>query len=47
MNIKRGFWLSESRGKNPKRIWRNDGVKATIERKEAAWEEVLRVKSYR
>ena len=28
-------------GKNPKSVWRNDEIKATVRRKEAAWKEVL------
>ena len=31
-------------GKNPKNLWWNDQVKAAVERKEAAWKEVLRVR---
>ena len=37
----RGVWLSESRGKNRKNVRWNDVVKATVERKEAEWREVL------
>ena len=28
-------------GKNPKSVWWNDEIKAAVERKEAAWKEVL------
>ena len=33
----RGVWLNEDGGKNPKKIWWNDVVKAAVERKEPAW----------
>ena len=29
------------RGKNPKSVWWNDGIKAAVRRKETAWKEVL------
>ena len=28
-------------GKNPKRVWWNDEIKATVRKKDAAWKEVL------
>ena len=28
-------------GKNPKSVWWNDEIKASVKRKEAAWKEVL------
>ena len=34
--VERGGW-----GKNPKSVWWNDEVKATLRRKEADWKEVL------
>ena len=30
-------------GKNPKSVWWNDEIKATVRRNEAAWKEVLAV----
>ena len=38
---KRNIRLSESWGKNPKRVWWNDEVKAAVTRKVAAWKGVL------
>ena len=36
--------LSESEGKNPKRVWWNDEIKVADERKEIAWKEVLKAR---
>ena len=30
-----------ARGKNPKNVWWNDMIRATVERKEAAWKGML------
>ena len=35
------MWLSEGWGGDLKNVWWNDVVKAAVERKEAAWKEVL------
>ena len=33
--------LVRVRGKNPKRVWWNDEIKAAVRRKETAWKEVI------
>ena len=41
VKCKRSIRLSESWGKNPKRVWWNDEIKAAVRGKEAAWKGVL------
>ena len=36
-----GLWLSANEGKNSKILWWNEEVKATLERKNTDWKEVL------
>ena len=41
IQCKRSVWLIEGGGKNPKNVFWNDIVKAAVERKKAAWKELL------
>ena len=38
---KRSVRLSKSWGKNPKNVWWNNEIKASVRRKEAAWKGML------